>query len=319
MRGGLLRARAGLLMLVSLGLVIYLASDPRTWRWLASERESTTDTESARRPETNSPNDEKAAALTVQGTAAEPLDRDPHESAMLTKELGAVGDRSGLGVEEMPAYRRLFSWSDARSFDSMRKDAATNVLFTQIWERPDQYRGKLIALRLHVVRSIKYQADETPSWARTVHELWGATDESKSLPYVVVCDELPTAFPQGHDVREEIEFVGYFFKVMSYQATDKERAAPLLIGRVKWIPRRDKPFTSKGSGTFWLAIGVGGVALLVVAGTWIWARRAPSAKMIGTVKPPVDESAYADWIDRVGGLKLPGEEPDYGKKNEDEE
>ena len=51
-----------------------------------------------------------------------------------------------------------------------------------------------------------------------------------------VFEDVPEGFPAGGDVSERVVFNGYFLKLMSYQAGDVPRAAPLLIGRLGWSP-----------------------------------------------------------------------------------
>src|SRR4051812_46211437 len=101
-RGGELpRLLMLIMMLAVIGLLISRARDPGAWRWLSED--SRPGTASASIPQPPS----QPAAKT---TADEPLDQDAEEISAAREEFGAVGDRSPLTKEEMPAYWRLVRW-----------------------------------------------------------------------------------------------------------------------------------------------------------------------------------------------------------------
>lgn len=162
-----------------------------------------------------------------------PNDRDAAESAAIETLFDFVTDRAPLKSREMDAYWRLMDWSRTESFDELSSRASSDVPFTLLWELPEKHRGKLLNLQLHVRRVLEYDAPENPAGISKVYEAWGWTDESRSFPYVVVFTDRPSNLPIGTDIRAEINFVGYFLKIMSYTAFDHSRGAPLLAGRVR--------------------------------------------------------------------------------------
>jgi hypothetical protein len=225
-RSPLVRAGMMLGMLLVLGMLIGRASDPSVWRWLADEP--------APPPAGEAPQPAAALAASAAETIVSgPHDDDPAERRTADREFSAVSDRDGLGAEEMPAYWRLLNWSQAQKFAELASRGRTDVLYTQLWERPTRHRGELLRLRLHVVRVLAHEAPENKAGLKELYEIWGWTDDSKSFPYVAIVSELPPGLTVGADVRHEVTFAGYFLKLLAYEAFDKSRAAPLLLGRAE--------------------------------------------------------------------------------------
>jgi hypothetical protein len=210
---------------------------------------------------------------------AGPNDLDDEEAARSAELLGLVTDGSPLKPREMPAYWQLMQWSQTAPSAELEQRALHDVPFTQLCEQPNKYRGKLISMRLHVQRVLKYDAPSNPLELQDVYEAWGGTDESRSFPYVVVSFQCPDGLPIGTDVRGEVNFVGYFLKVMRVDgAKNNARGAPLLIGRMQLAspPIAPKP-ASLDPSVFWLILG--GTAAVAVFGVWraVRSKSAPKA------------------------------------------
>jgi hypothetical protein len=143
---------------------------------------------------------------------------------------------------------------------------------------PDQYRGRLLRLRLNVCRVLSYEIPENPTRLRRLYEVWGWTPRTGKRLYVAVTPELPNGFPQGGDVNAEATIHGYFFKLQGYlEATSTPRAspipAPLFLGRLEWHPSASR--TAGGSETLWV-IGITSVVGLIFVGriaATLWRRR----------------------------------------------
>lgn len=226
------RAVSLLMLLIVLWMVFDWTRRPATWKWLADDHIDQPD----------------ASAESVDGLPHGPVlppieakeelvpgpnDKDPAEAADLKKKFELIRDRIALRPGEMSVYWQLMKWSRTEPLAALRKRAAKDVAFSQLWEDPGRYRGKLVRLKLHVRRVLRYETEENPLGIKTVYEAWGWTDDSKSFPYVVVLADLPPGLKVGTDVRGEIDFTGYFFKVMAYTAFDVARGAPLLVGRAR--------------------------------------------------------------------------------------
>jgi hypothetical protein len=312
-------------MLVVLGMLISVSSRPSTWRWLvhdaaedAVESEGDLLSVATDPPGDEAPNDTLASAGTMVSpdttTPPEtlvngPTDLDAQESVTAEREFEAVTDREPLAAEEMPAYWRLLRWCGNQPFGALRSRGRKDVVFTQLWEQPDKYRGKPLTLRLHLVRTLEYEAPANRQGLKRVYEGWGTTNESQSFPYVVVFDERPPGMPLGPRVQVEATFAGYFLKTMAYtDGLGERRAAPLLIGRLKW-DEAAAPAARRadGSGAFWLTIAVGGTGLLFAAAALAWRHR--SRRCAG--RPGSGEAKTADveaWLRDVEGTETEEEQ-----------
>jgi hypothetical protein len=283
--------------LIVLALVYSWASKSQTWSWLEDRGETSTfDPGVDENPAAGAPgpaDGEKkpsAAEVIIPG----PTDQNEAEAAAAQPLFESMTDHAALSGIEMPAYWRCLKWARAQSFADLERRAEKHVVFTQFWQQPDKYRGKLIRLRLHVARILTWDAGENSAGVKHVYEVWGWTDESKSFPYLVILSDLPKGIPLGDGLHEEGVFVGYFLKWMAYTAMNKNRSSPLLVGRMKWLPAT-APAHPVVARSDWRWIGLVGipVVLLIGAVTWYRMRRVPPAKLPAAA---TDESEMEDWF-----------------------
>jgi hypothetical protein len=298
-------ARSSLFRMVSflivLALIFSWARNPQSWRWLESGSEPTFSSDEpgqlapnrddAGAPAKNAAGKTAPAELVVPG----PTDQNEAEAAAARTLFQAVTDRVPLAKIEMPAYWRLLKWARAQSFAELERRAAHGVFFTQLWEQPEKYRGKLIRLRLHVRRVLDWEAPENSAGVRRVYEAWGPTDESKSHPYVVVFSDAPPGTPTGDNLQEEGLFVGYFLKTISYTAFNKNRSSPLLLGRMEWLPSAAPahPLVGRNDWLWIVAVGIP-VLLLIAFGTWFQLRRFRRVKLPAAA--PADDAEMENWF-----------------------
>lgn len=268
--GASVTATRGVSMLVGLvvlGLLYDTASKPRNWGWLSKEHKS--DQIAASEITTSDPASFDNSAEQFDDTTDGKDDRAPGETERFTGNAGLVRDRTNLMRREMTAYWQLMEWSNAQTFNQMNQRSLVEPSFSELWEDPDRFRGKLIRLRLNVRRVIKYEAPANDVDVKEVFEAWGWTDNSKSYPYVVVFSKAPVALPIGADVECEVRFVGYFLKIMAYSAHDKPMGAPLLVGRAELVESNLKRHSlshnkSLNSSLFPMALGLLGLSVIYV-------------------------------------------------------
>ena len=304
------RVMSLIFMLAVLWMLITRASDPDTWRWLANDPDGG-------KPKAQDPDESPVAAnvpvvepkktatppqlsIPTEEVVANPTDQDPDEQDAVKEEFQAIADKQPLAAEEMPSYWRFMKWTRAQTFDELKARARRDVLFTQLWEQPDKYRGQLVYLKMHLKRALRHdEAPANPLGLKDVFEAWGWTEDSKSYPYLVVFPERPPGLPLGPDIHEEATFVGYFLKEMSYEAFDVRRAAPLLIGRLRWRenPTRVALRQQRDPEGFWMVIGIGGVALMGLIGYWVYRFRYPRKRQLAT---DLENQKRADaWVERL--------------------
>jgi hypothetical protein len=274
-------------MLVVLGMLISVARRPSTWKWLApgGRDEEAAGTSSCGDESNVLKEDVRAEATPNVANAAESSpsaldpaenvvaganDLNPDEMEEAEYEFQAISDKEPLGAEEMPSYWRLLRWSRSQSLAELKRRAKRDVRYSELFEQPDKYRGRLFQVRMHVRQVIEYDAPANRQGLKKVYEARGPSDESKTFPYAVVFDELPPGMPVGTKVQEEATFVGYFLKTWPYtDGLGVRRAAPLLFGRLEWHGVA-APAAADESGDFWQTIGVGAAVLLLLVGAWGW-------------------------------------------------
>ena len=230
-------------------------------------------------PADNAPPDNAAGgdAPGGDGPAAEepakpagPTDEDPLEFIAVQRLFEAVSDRTmHLKGEEMPAYWRLFAWSERQTLQQLQQRAERRVVLNDFAQMPETMRGKLFNLELNVRRILPYPAPENSAGIKDVYEIWGWSNESRSWPYVLVVAHLPPGTATGPDVHEKMRFSGYFFKLQSYLAAgagpnDKPSMAPLLIGRVSRQAKAIAPKPEFGFSPWLIGLGLTVVAWLLL-------------------------------------------------------
>ena len=284
--------------LIVLALVYSWASKPQSWSWLEDRSETNTfdpDVEENQAANAPAPATGEKKSPVVEEMVPGPTDQNEAEAAAAHHLFEAVTDREPLSKIEMPAYWRCLKWARAQSFADLERRAEKHVAFTQFWQQPEKYRGKLIRLRLHVARILTWDAGENSAGVRHVYEVWGWTDESKSFPYLVVLSELPKGIPLGDGLHQEGIFVGYFLKTMKYTASNTNRSSPLLLGRMHWLPTT-APVHPVIARNDWRWIGLVGIPVVLLIGLITWYRmwRVPAIKL----PPPVatDEADMENWF-----------------------
>jgi hypothetical protein len=278
--------------LIVLALVYSWASKPQSWSWLEDRSETSgsdsgvEDNQAAIAPATSDGQQKSPAADEI---VPGPTDQNEAEAAASHPLFEAVTDREQLLPIEMPAYWRCLKWARAQSFAELERRAEKHVAFTQFWQQPDKYRGKLIRLRLHVARILTWDAGKNSAGVSHVYEVWGWTDESKTFPYLVVLSELPKGIPLGDGLHQEGVFVGYFLKTMKYTAANTNRSSPLLLGRMKWLSAT-APAPPVVGRNDWRWIGLVGIPVVLLIGLVTWYRmgRVPAVKLLPPV--PADEA-----------------------------
>ena len=124
-------------------------------------------------------------------------------------------------------------------------------------------------------------------------------------------EDVPAGLPVGPNLNERIVVDGYFLKLLRYQAGDSDRAAPLLVGRLRWPsaggPAGRRP--RRGEERPWnllVVVVVAALAVYVAVRLAFQVRRVmvPSSRRRGQFAPdrPAEEiapAALSDWLASV--------------------
>ncbi|MBS0265345.1 MAG: hypothetical protein JSS02_25650 [Planctomycetes bacterium] len=165
-----------------------------------------------------------------------PTSEDPVEREEMQRLLTVVADKTPIEAVDNPAYMRMMKWAMSRSTAELEERADRDITFSKLWMSPQLYRADLLRLRLKIARVIRYSGKEVTENSlglKEIYEVYGETDDSGGNPYVVVVPELPPGINVGIESKGDVVFVGYFLKILGYQAFEKARGAPLLIGRIR--------------------------------------------------------------------------------------
>lgn len=295
----MLRLSSAIVALLILGMIYTRARDPRTWRWMAAEDDALP---VAAIPAQSGP-DAAPAETVIPG----PTDLEEFDSPEVQTQFAAIDDRSALAPEDMPAYWRLMRWSRAQTFDDLQQRAKRDVLYTQFFEQPEQFRGRPVRLRLHIKQIVAWDAPENSAGVKTVYEISGTTDDTPTYFYIAICSELPAGMRPGTGLNEEGVFVGYFLKVMPYKASVKGLAAPIVIGRLRAVPRVAGPPAPNWPAWVW----IGGAAVILAAAAWGWKQfaHAPPRRKVQTAE--VGDEDATEWFgQQTGDTPAPADSPD---------
>jgi hypothetical protein len=289
-------------LLIVLALIYSWASKPQSWKWLESDSGAQAASEDLALAQlAPAPGDENAAKSAVASVSETivpgPTDLDKAEWEKSAHLFEAVSDKTAMAPEEMSAYWRCMRWARAQTFADMERRATRDVAYTRFFEQPDKYRGRLIRLRLHIMRILDWDAHENSAGVKHVYEAWGWTDQSNAL-YVTVFSELPAGMKLGENQHEEGVFAGYFLKDMGYQAFNRNRTAPLLVGRMQRVASAAPAPLVARSDRGWLW-GIAAVFLLIgFSAALLRFRRGTRA----VVAPPTsaDEAEMEEWFRSEG-------------------
>ena len=288
------RLAGSIVMLAVVAMLIVRAGDARMWRWLVGDGEHAV-------VATSNASDGAEALPAASG----PTDEDAEQQEAAREEFQAITDGTlTIQPEEMEAYKRLLAWVGSQSFDRLEQRAHSGLLYTQLHDEPEKYRGKLVALDLYVRRALDA---ETKSQGVALHEVWGFTAESGDRPYVVMAVDLPKEMPVGPFVKEKTRFCGYLLKLQGYHPTGAKagqvpETAPLLIGRLQWHASPVTAPQDRASG-WWLGLAVLAIIALVFGGRAISSRvmrnvfpkRTPDAVVRRGEVIPIEQ-----WLDQAG-------------------
>ncbi len=203
----------------------------------------------------------------------------------------------------MAAYRKLLEHARSTDAPSLARESHRDIYFTDLWDRPREFRGVPIHLLGTARRIISYESKLTPKGR--LYEAWISTHESQGYPYVCIFEDLPGGLPMGPDVSERVVFNGYFLKQMRYlSGHDVQRAAPILIGRIGWTPAPSGKAGRGHDSVFWMATAV---AVMFVISLYRWLsglRRSLSGRShaAALAHRPSDDIApedLAQWVEKV--------------------
>jgi hypothetical protein len=245
----------------------------------------------------------------------EPVVAGPPPSVQpdVSPEFETVSDKSPLGFRDSAAYEKLLSQAREATAADLGAQARRDVQFAQLLERPKNYRGVLLHILGSARRILRYESKMSRTgW---LYEAWVVTEDSQNHPWVCVFEDAPRGLPFGPDVSERLVFNGYFLKLMAYQAGDKARVAPLLVGRVGWTAPATTGAGKHTPTVYYFAAAIACMFLFSLF-RWITAfRRSFAPKPLPSFirDRPTEEiapEALNEWLETVADADEGGSSPD---------
>ena len=183
-------------------------------------------------------------------TPLPPPDAAPEFAGLIDKTPRTIRDDAALEL----LFKRVRNEPDRLS-----KEARREVLPIDLLLKPNRYRG--LPIRMEGFAQQVYAHDNedrelTPTGR--FYEIWFRSDERKqgTYPCCVFVEDVPKTLPGGRNLEERVALEGYFLRLYGYQAGDKLRFAPLLIGRITHAP--DAPAPSRQPQTrLWMGVIIG--------------------------------------------------------------
>lgn len=225
-------------------------------------------------------------AVVIEAEPA-PFVAAPQDVGASASSLARVRDDTVFRSDDEDAWFQI--WMTLRSGDaaSLRRAAAPQVSFIELFSQPRSFRGRLVRFAGTVHRLQRVEAPANDYDIGGYWQAWVEPADGPASPIVVYFLRLPEGMPSGMRVREPVEVVGYFFKRWAYEAQDTIRTAPLVMAlEPEWRPLKPPP----PGGTTFTGYALAAMAG-VIAATLLAMRLAARRPLPSLQSPPENLSA----------------------------
>ncbi|HUY33083.1 MAG TPA: hypothetical protein VMV69_09900 [Pirellulales bacterium] len=144
--------------------------------------------------------------------------------------LAQVDDDTPFRASEANAYYHLLKVLAEHGPKEIERSSRGPVTFTQLFTQPKVYRGELVTFRGEV-RSAVVRRPPPNAYGITTYYKTCIKPDDRAEVVLAYFLELGDDFPLGEQVRVPVEFTGFFYKRIPYEAGDGIRTAPLLLAR----------------------------------------------------------------------------------------
>ncbi len=125
-----------------------------------------------------------------------------------------------LGLADLAAYRAALSGKSTADDDDHATEPVPAVIFHDLWDHPERWRGRRVQVRGTVARIFRQDAiGGFPPLA----EAWLSTPQGD-----LFCTVFPTA--EVPDPGQNVTFTGRFLRTIRYAGSDQPRLAPWIVG-----------------------------------------------------------------------------------------
>ncbi|REJ68370.1 MAG: hypothetical protein DWQ31_08065 [Planctomycetota bacterium] len=185
--------------------------------------------------------------------------------------LARVEDNRPRHSSERAAWLNLFELLLDNDPEFLERAARNDVGYVQLFRQPAEYRGQLVTLQGEARRVEELPFGKNELGIEKYYKLYLKVPSGFQrfrLVFVYVL-ELPDAFPQKFDMRQEVEVTGFSFKKVPYARADgATEVAPVLLARsIRWEPEVEETIDP-----LHVAWTTGGILALVLTVTWFYYR-----------------------------------------------
>lgn len=220
-----------------------------------------------------------AAAAAGQTEPAANVELDPAEFG-----LNAVADREELQFEDREAYYRILEqlqhvdpqalaraaadhrhqrWSEVHDYGEFTEDEFP--VFVDLFLHPEEYRGRPVTLRGHLVDPVIRLPQEDGSGFDQLYEAHLYDADSQGNPATVIFTDLPRGIDLEAEMIDGVSVSGYFLKIHRYRSRGgKQQLAPLILARTIEVGTPAPPEWPVAAGAVIALIVVVAIVALVV-------------------------------------------------------
>ena len=172
---------------------------------------------------------------------------------------------------------------------SLAKASVGPVSYAQLFQQPNEYRGRLVTVSGAVRRAHRLEIFPNGYGFKEYYQLWIWPDDNSSAPMVIYCLELPKGFPTGMEIAEQAEVTGLFFKRLAYSAKDTVRVAPEILAKTIQWQKRPVLAVNEPAETWPIPAVVCVAAGLALLAAWfVYRRTQPSHPVLPEQRPNFD-------------------------------
>jgi hypothetical protein len=173
-----------------------------------------------------------------KGVAIKPVGADAESAAVAAKSetppldeklWGPVKDNATFLSVEQPAWFALLRQARELSLSELAEQSIASVAYAQLVNQPDAYRGRSVQVTGRILRESTKPVAKNDFGIAELHQLILAPRGGGPWPIVVYAIELPTGFPRGDNLSEDVVVDGLFFKNWSFPYDGGMGLAPVLV------------------------------------------------------------------------------------------
>ncbi|MEX0936752.1 MAG: hypothetical protein WDZ59_02750 [Pirellulales bacterium] len=235
---------------------------------------------------------------------------------IVPEHLQVVEDHAFFRADEHAAWFNLLSVLRAADKAELKQAAEREVSFIQLYQQPEQYRGRLVHVRGSARRIIHKPAPPNEAGIDGYYQVVLRPADGPASPLLVYCLALPEGLAISEDMNEEVSVTGFFFKNLAYRTEAQAGEGPLVLSAptvlaasLDWKPPAAEADTPTVTARNMLILtGISALAGLAVA-AWLWrrSREVPSSQMLAdsrgivTTKVPdqIDSASVGRTMDQL--------------------